>query len=91
MKIYVLKTDELFDKIEGFNGFTASEWNDLNELPETALKLLKKAKIKDMVYTPHNFVLDFNLEDDLTDHKKYTLFIPDEKFKKQMEDFGINF
>ena len=86
MKMYILNTDELFKKIKDFNGFTLSEWNDLPELPEIALKLLKKSKIKDMVYTPHNFALDFNLEDKLTNNRKYMMFIPDEKFKKQLDN-----
>lgn len=89
MDIYVFNTSELFDKIEGFNGFTLSEWNDLPELPKIALKLMRKAKINDRVYNPYNFMLDFNLENKLTNHKNYCLFIPDEKFKDQMKKFNI--
>ena len=80
MDIYMLKTDELFNTFKDFNGFTLSEFNDLNELPKNLIKLLKEAKKNDMVYSLHNFMLDFNLEQKTTSHDEYMMFIPDEKF-----------
>ncbi|WP_439132396.1 hypothetical protein [Polaribacter sp.] len=80
MDIYMLKTDDLFNTFKDFNGFTLSEFNDLNELPKKLIKLLKKAKKYDMVYSLHNFMLDFNLEQKTTSNEEYMMFIPDEKF-----------
>lgn len=81
MNIYVLKKDDLFNIFKDFNGFTLSDFNEFEELPKKLIKLLKDAKYKNMVYTPHNFMLDFNLEEEGTNNEEYMLFIPDEKFK----------
>jgi len=80
MKIYMFDLFELAEIIPDFNGFTASEWNDLSELPKEVLKLMKEAKEKDRVYTIFNFMTDFNINDPLTNSENYIMFIPDPKF-----------
>ena len=71
---------EAADLIKGLNGFTPSEWNELDKLPNEALILIESAKENDRVYTPFNFMTDFNLNDPLTNSENYIMFIPDPKF-----------
>lgn len=45
---------------------------------------MKIAKKNDTVYTPENFMLDFNLQDPITYHGDWIMFIPDAKFNIQL-------
>ena len=67
-----------------FNPFEPSEWNDADTLPKNAIKVIKYCKKNDWVYTVHNFALDFNLGDQFNTDE-VLLFVPDEKFKDQID------
>ena len=80
MNIYIFKIDDVIDLFPEYNGFTPSEWNDLNELPKEVIDLMKGAKKNDRVFNPYNFMLCFNLEDVDTSNENNIIFIPDPKF-----------
>jgi hypothetical protein len=69
---------------EYVNPFEVSEWNDLDELPKEVIQLMKTAKKNDTVYTPANFMVDFNLQDEHTYHGDWIMFIPDTKFNIEL-------
>ena len=79
-KIIMLNKKQVIKYFPNYNGFTPSEWNDLNELPKELTMLIKLAYFKNNVYNLNNFALDFNLNDTLTNNKNYIMFIPDSKF-----------
>lgn len=82
MKIYMFNYKDVYKFFPNYvNPFEVSEWNDLDELPEEVLQLMKIAKENDTVYTPFNFMLDFNRQDEITYHGEWIMFIPDPKFK----------
>ena len=78
------------DVMNAFNGempdtFEISEWNEKDNLPKEVIELMAISKLKDLVYTLDNFMLDFNLQDPTTYHGDYIMFIPDEKFSNNVE------
>lgn len=81
MKIFMFNYKDVYKFFPDYvNSFEVSEWNDLDELPKEVIELMKIAKRKDSVYTPENFMLDFNLQDEHTYHGDWIMFIPDPKF-----------
>ena len=85
MEIYMFNHKDVYEVFpNNVNSFEVSEWNDLDELPKEVLELMKIAKKNDTVYTPENFMLDFNLQDPITYHGDWIMFIPDAKFNIQL-------
>lgn len=81
MKIYMFNNKDVYKIFPNYvTSFEVSKWNELDELPKEVLELMKIAKVNDTVYTPFNFMLDFNLQDEITNHRKWIMFIPDAKF-----------
>jgi hypothetical protein len=66
--------------LKEWTSFTFSELNEKDVLPDEVLELVKYAKENDLVFTPYNFMLCFNMEDPETYHGDYEMFIPDPKF-----------
>lgn len=69
-------------------------FSDLNEnakeLPNELLELIKLCKEIDCVYTIDNFMLCYNLQDSGTVNGENYMFVPDIKFKKQIQRYLKN-
>lgn len=86
MLIYLFSRKDVLDKIPNYDSFMFSKWNDeLDKLPKELCELIKLSYENDMVFTEFNFMLCFNLKDsDIFNNS--IMFIPDEKFKPQLDE-----
>ena len=81
IKIYMIPMEMVAEDFgEKLNGFLPSDWNELEQLPKEVLSYIQFCKDADLVYTPYNFMLDFNLENEETKAEDFLMFVPDPKF-----------
>lgn len=84
---YIYQIPTKFLNEEMLNPFYFSELNENDSLPKQVLLLLLACKNMDEVYTFDNFMTCYNLQDSGTISCENYMFIPEEKFNKQIKDF----